>query len=117
MSLGAVTGDLASLVSLQSGEASASATIALNDLITINVSGPASVVEGETATYTISLSPPRVIPPAGASLVVFYWTKADTATQLTGKNRDVADYDWKSSVHTLQCRQSGAGGSVRGDIR
>lgn len=72
VSLSAVTGDLASLVSLDSDEATATATIPFNDLITINVSGPASVAEGKTATYTIFLSLPGVIPSAGASLVLEY---------------------------------------------
>ena len=108
MSLGTITGDLASLVSLKSGDSSASATIAINDLITINISGPATVNEGETATYTISLSPEGVIPPAGASLVVGYNTVAITATQLDNKNRNVADYDWKASAHTFNADNPGA---------
>ena len=39
LKLGSITGDLASKVSLKSDESSARATIALNDLITFNVSG------------------------------------------------------------------------------
>ena len=108
VSLGAVSGDLASRVSLKSGEDSASATIALNDRVTFNVSGPASVEEGETATYTISLSPPGVTPPAGASFVVDYATAAGTATQLNQQNRNFADYDWKASGHTFTADNPGS---------
>ena len=107
VSLGAITGDLASLVSLKSGESSASATIALSDLITINVSGTASVIEGGTATYTISLSPAGVIPPPGASLSVDYWTAAGTATQLDQQNQNDADYDWKGATHVFSADNPG----------
>ena len=107
VSLGAITGDLASLVSLKSDGASATATIPLNDLITISVSGPSSVTEGETPTYTISLSPPGVIPPAGANLAVNYFTVAGTATQLNQNNRNVADYDWKNVIHTFNADSPG----------
>ena len=78
-----------------------------NDPITINVSGPASVAEGETATYTISLSPPGVIPPPGANFAVNYRTVAGTATQLNQKNRNVADYDWVDAIHTFSADNPG----------
>ena len=57
VSLGTITGDLSDLVSLKSGESSASATIAASDPITVSLSGPAIVDEGsETSAYTVSLS-------------------------------------------------------------
>ena len=75
--------------------------------ITINVSGPTSVAEGETATYTISLSPPGVIPPPGANLAVNFVTRAGTATQLNQKNRSTADYDWVDALHTFNADNPG----------
>ena len=75
--------------------------------ITINVSGPASVAEGETATYTISLSPEGVIPPPGANLAVNYRTRAGTAIQLNQKNRNIADYDWVNALHTFNADNPG----------
>ena len=100
LKLGSITGDLASKVSLKSDESSARATIALNDLITFNVSGPASVTEGETATYTISMSPAGVVPPVSATFSLNYETIEGTAIELVGsENRAVADFDWKSDIH------------------
>ncbi len=107
VSLGAITGDLASQVSLKSGESSASATIGLNDLITINVSGSASVTEGETASYTISLSPEGVIPPTGANLVVEYLSMPGTAIKLGDKNRNVADFERITGIHTFTADSPG----------
>ena len=79
VALGTVGGDIAGHVSLRNGASSASATIAESDPITVNVSGPASVDEGElTAAYIVSLSPKGVIPTA--DLTVSYGTSDGTAT-------------------------------------
>ena len=57
VSLGTITSDLSDLVSLKSGESSASATIAASDPITVSLSGPSVADErGHTAAYTVSLS-------------------------------------------------------------
>ena len=57
VTLGSVGGDLASQVSVKSGSRSATATISESDPITVNITGPSSVEEGEAGTYTVSLSP------------------------------------------------------------
>ena len=65
VTLGTVTSDLSSQVSLKSGASSAQATIAESDPITISISGPSTVNEGDTTTaYTVSLSPSGVKPTA-----------------------------------------------------
>ena len=69
--------------------------------ITINVSGPATVAEGETATYTISLSPDGALPPPGANFAVNYRTRPGTAIQLNQQNRNSADYDWADGIVTF----------------
>ena len=57
VSLGTITSDLSDRVSLKSGESSASATIAASDPITVSLSGPSVVGEGdENSSYTVSLS-------------------------------------------------------------
>ena len=79
VTLGAVGGDLASLVSVDSAASSASATIAQSDAITVSISGPSSVDEGDaTGNYTVSLSPSGVTPTA--DLTVSYKTADGTAT-------------------------------------
>ena len=74
MSLGAITSDLSGQVSLKSGASSAQATIApASDPITVTLSGPSNVNEGDATTaYTVSLSPSGVIPTA--NLTVSYAT-------------------------------------------
>ena len=63
VTLGTITSTLSSQVSLKNGESSAQATIAASDPITISISGPTSVDEGDTTTaYTVSLSPNGVTP-------------------------------------------------------
>ena len=73
------------------GTATATATITDKDPITVNVSGPASVAEGEaTAAYTVSLSPSGVTPTA--DLTVDYTTVDGTAQ---------AGSDYTAEVGTL----------------
>ena len=63
VTLGTVGGDLSSQVSLKSGASSATATIAESDPITISITGPSNVDEGDaTSNYTVSLSPDGVKP-------------------------------------------------------
>ena len=75
--LGIIGGDIADDVSLKTGLSSATATIAASNPITISISGPTSVDEGEAATYTVSLSPSGVKPTA--DLTVNYATSDGTA--------------------------------------
>ena len=97
--LGIVGGEIAGHVSLKNGASSASATIAESDPITINISGPASVDEGEpTAAYTVSLFPTGVTPTA--DLTVSYGTSDGTAT---------AGSDYTARAGTLTFIQSAAG--------
>ena len=77
VSLGIIGGDIADDVSLSASATSATATIAASDPITISISGPTSVDEGEAATYTVSLSPSGVKPTA--DLTVNYATSDGTA--------------------------------------
>ena len=79
MTLGTITSDLSSQVSLKSGSSSATATIAESDPITVAISGPSSVDEGDaTSNYTVSLSPSGVTPTV--DLTVSYATSNGTAT-------------------------------------
>ena len=58
VTLGTVGGDLSSQVAVKSSANSATATIAESDPITISISGPSNVDEGDATTdYTVSLSP------------------------------------------------------------
>ena len=98
VTLGTITSTLSSQVSLKSGASSATATIAASDPITVNISGPSAVDEGDATTaYTVSLSPSGVTPTA--DLTVSYGTSNGTAT--TG------DYTAKSG--TLTFTQTAAG--------
>ena len=97
VTLGTITSDLSSQVSLKSGASSATATIADSDPITVNISGPSTVDEGDaTSNYTVSLSGGTPT----ADLTVSYATAAGTATSgdytaasatLTFTATDVAD--------------------------
>ena len=65
-------------VSLKDGASSATATIAESDRITVHLTGPSSVNEGDaTSSYTVTLSPAGVIPTA--DLTVEYTTADGTA--------------------------------------
>ncbi len=99
VTLGTVGGDLADLVTVDSTASSAAATIAESDLITINISGPTSVDEGDATTaYTVSLSPSGVT--LTADLTVNYATSDGTAT--AGR-----DYTAKSGILTFNTTNPG----------
>ena len=85
-------------VSLKSGESSATATIAESDPIAVSISGPERVNDGETATYTVSLSPTGVSPTA--NLTVSYATADDTA---------IAGSDYTAKSGTLTFTRAAAG--------
>ncbi len=104
VTLGMVTGDLAGRVSVSASAGSASATISESDPITVEVSGPESVEEGNAATYTVSLSPAGVTPTE--NLTVNYATSHGTAT--------AADYTAASSALTFT---QAAPGSQTVDVR
>ena len=76
--LGADSGNRADIVWVKTTASGATATIAASDPITVVLSGPDTVDEGDTATYTVSLSPEGVIPTA--DLTVDYATADGTAT-------------------------------------
>ena len=98
--LGADTGDQADTVWVKSTAASATATIAQSDPITIELTGPASVDEGEVATYTVSISggTPTV------DLTVSYAT-ADG----TGEFGATAGEDYTATSGTLTFNSGGTG--------
>ena len=100
MTLGAITSTLSSQISLKSGSSSATATISESDPITINISGPTSVDEGDSTTaYTVSLSPSGVTPTA--DLTVSYGTSNGTATA-------GSDYTAKSGTLTFTNTAAGS---------
>ena len=100
MTLGTITSDLSSQVSVDTSAGSAAATIAASDPITVNISGPTSVDEGDTTTaYTVSLSPAGVKP--SADLAVSYATGGGTATS-------GSDYTAKSGTLTFTSTTAGA---------
>ena len=79
VALGAITSDVSSRVSVKSGSGSVTTTIAESDPITVSLSGPSSVDEGDTTgSYTVSLSPSGVTPTA--DLTVNYATSDGSAT-------------------------------------
>ena len=98
VALGAITSGRSDRVSLATGAASASATIAVSDPITIEISGPDTVPEGDQATYTVSLTPTGVTPTA--DLTVDYATSDGTAT---------AGSDYTSVTGTLTFTTASAG--------
>ena len=91
VTLGSITSGLSSQVTLDASAGSATATIAASDPITVTLSGPSTVNEGDIATYTVSLSPSGVIPTEG--LTVSYATADGTATS--------ADYTSASGTLTF----------------
>ena len=98
VTLGAITSDL-SEVSLKNGAKSAQATIWESDPITISISGPSNVDEGDATTaYTVSLSPAGVTPTS--DLTVSYETANGTAT---------AGSDYTAKSGTLTFTQAAAG--------
>ncbi len=77
VSLGAITSDLSDQVSLKSDASSAEATIAASDPITVAISGPTTVNEGDATTaYTVSISGGTPT----ADLTLDYATSDGTAT-------------------------------------
>ncbi len=75
--LGAVSGRISDQVSVDSAASSTTVTISESDPITVVLSGPASVGEGEPANYRVSLSPSGIIPTE--DLTVDYTTSDGTA--------------------------------------
>ena len=99
MTLGAITSTLSSQLSKKNGASSAQATIAASDPITISITGPTSVDEGDaTSNYTVSLSPSGVTPTA--DLTVSYATSNGTAT---------AGTDYTAASGTLTFTNTAAG--------
>ena len=99
VTLGAITSTLSSQVSLKSDASSATATIDASDAITIDITGPSSVSEGDSTTaYTVSLSPDGVTPTA--DLTVSYATSNGTAT---------AGTDYAAKTATLTFTNTAAG--------
>ena len=98
--LGAITSTLSSQISLKSGASAATATIAASDPITINITGPSAVDEGDATTnYTVSLTPSGVTPTS--DLTVSYATANGTATAGT-------DYTAKSGTLTFTNAAAGS---------
>ena len=100
VTLGAITTKLpATQVVVKSDENSATATIAESDPITVSISGPSSVDEGDATTdYTVSLSPDGVTP--SADLTVSYATADGTATAGSDYTAQVG----RSDLHEYGCR-------------
>ena len=96
VTLGAVGGDLSSQVSVDASAASAEATIAASDRITVSISGPSSVDEGDAVTYTVSLSGGS----PSANLTVSYRTTNGTA---------IAGIDYTSATGTVTFTQAAPG--------
>ena len=100
VTLGDITSTLSSQLSKKNGASSAQATIAGSDPITISISGPSSVDEGDaTSSYTVSLSPSGVKPTA--DLTVSYATSNGTATA-------GSDYTAKSGTLTFTNAAAGS---------
>ena len=99
MTLGTITSTLSPQLSLKNGAKSATATIVASDPITVNITGPTSVNEGDATTnYTVSLSPSGVTPTA--DLTVSYNTSDGTAT---------AGTDYTAASATLTFTNTAAG--------
>ena len=89
-----------SVVVEERSKLSATATIAASDPITISISGPSNVDEGDaTSSYTVSLSPDGVTPTA--DLTVSYATSSGTATA-------GSDYTAKSGTLTFTNTAAGS---------
>ena len=96
VALGTITSDRSDRVSLAT--ATATATIAESDPITVVIEGPATVAEGAMATYTVSLTPAGVTPTA--DLTVDYATSDGSAT---------AGNDYTAASGTLTFTTASAG--------
>ena len=97
--LGTVTSDVSAFVVPKAGSFVADAYISESDPITVGISGPSTVDEGDTVTYTVSLSPAGVTPTA--DLTVDYSTSDGTATA-------GPDYDSTSGELTFTPTAAGA---------
>ena len=96
MTLGTITSTLASQISLKNGASAATATIAASDPITVTLTGPTTVDEGDATTnYTVSLTPTGVLPTA--ALTVSYATANGTA---------LAGTDYTAKTGTLTFTQA-----------
>ena len=98
VTLGTVTSALSDRVSVDTGSASAESTIAESDPITVEISGPATVAEGDSASYTVSLSPSGVT--LTADLTVDYATSDGTA---------IVGSDYTAESETLTFTETSAG--------
>ena len=99
VTLGAITSTLASQISLTNGAKAATATIAASDPITVTLTGPTTVAEGDATTnYTVALTPSGVIPTA--DLTVSYATANGTA---------LAGTDYTATTGTLTFTQTRGG--------
>ena len=100
VTLGAITTSLPTTqVFVKSDERSATATIAASDPITVTLSGPTTVDEGDATTaYTVALTPTGVLPTA--DLTVSYATANGTA---------LAGTDYTAATGTLTFTPTAAG--------
>ena len=97
VTLGAITGKVASQVSIASGRGTANADIAENDAVTVSVTGDERVTEGESATYTFSLDSAE----STQAVTVDYTTIDKTALEGT-------DYTADSGTVTIAAGQTSA---------
>ena len=97
VTLGAITGEAASQVSIESGKGTATADIAENDVVTVSISGDARVEEGESATYTIELDSDK----STEDITVDYVTTDKTASAGT-------DYTSASGTVTIAAGETSA---------
>ena len=105
VTLGAVGGDLADLVTVDSAASSATATIGAPTAETVSVSGPVTVRERGVATYTISLSPVGSVP--AADVTVDYATSDGSDPYLGPAAVAGTDYTAKSGTVTFTPTNAG----------
>ena len=99
MTLGTITSTLASQIGLKNGASAATATIATSDPITVTLTGPTTVDEGDATTnYTVALTPTGVLP-----------TAALTVSYGTANGRRTAGTDYTAKTGTLTFTQAAAG--------
>ena len=103
VTLGTITSTLSSQLGLKSGASSATATIAESDPITISISGPSAVDEGDaTTSYTVSLSPSGVKPTVGSDCELCDgWWYSDVEYGLHGQVGDVDVYQRRRWCQTF----------------
>ena len=94
-----ITGDLAHLVSIDGTAASATVRIEESDPMRLRLTGPATVDEGDQATYTISIQPTGVLPTAAINVDF----AAGSGTATLG-----ADYAIDAGVLTFTQSQPGS---------